>query len=211
MTSVLKSYWAVRPYSLDDWHICYSTEALLLMFLYYLVKVVSWDQPVDYRISSKGTPSQLTLLLAAGPCLTTEIWRCHKPFSQWQHNFQRKLCSHWLKFFWQRHIAVVSQGPDLALPANSIVSMPAVYNSDLTHQDIVSREDSLWGFLAWWKCYQYHPSKILSVKDILSAILLHRLIFPHMIIVSAGLVCNLVFPAKESVNQFWKCNCPPMF
>ena len=38
-------------------------------------------------------------------CLTTVIWRCRIPFSQ------IKLRSPWLKFFWQRHVAVVKQGP----------------------------------------------------------------------------------------------------
>ena len=61
-----------------------------MFFLYHL--------PVDSRISSKGTPSQLALLLAA----------------------------------------------DLVLPAaNSIVSMPAVFSSDLTHREMVSREAGL--------------------------------------------------------------------
>ena len=39
------------------------------------------------------------------------IWRCRKPFSQWQRSFQRKLRSHWLKFLRQRHVALVRQGP----------------------------------------------------------------------------------------------------
>ena len=43
-----------------------------------------------------------------GLCLTTAIWRCRKPFNQWQ---QRKLRCHWLKFLRQRHVAVVGQGP----------------------------------------------------------------------------------------------------
>ena len=48
-----------------------------------------------------------------GPCLTTAIWRCHKNSSQWQRSFQWKLHSHWLKFLWQHHVAVVRQGPVL--------------------------------------------------------------------------------------------------
>ena len=46
-----------------------------------------------------------------GPCLITAIWRCRKPFSRWQHSFQRKLRSHWLKFLWQHHVTIVRQGP----------------------------------------------------------------------------------------------------
>ena len=46
-----------------------------------------------------------------GPCLTTVIWRCGKPFGQWQHSFHRKPHCHWLKFLRQRHVAVVRQGP----------------------------------------------------------------------------------------------------
>ena len=51
-----------------------------------------------------------------GPCLTTAIWRCHKNSSQWQHSFQWKLHSHWLKFLRQRHVAVVWQGPGHRVP-----------------------------------------------------------------------------------------------
>ena len=46
-----------------------------------------------------------------GPCITTAIWRSRMNFSQWQHNFQRKLRSHWLKILRQCHVAVVIQGP----------------------------------------------------------------------------------------------------
>ena len=46
-----------------------------------------------------------------GPCLTTAIWCCCKPFSQWHRSFHRKLGSHWLKFLRQCHVAVVRQGP----------------------------------------------------------------------------------------------------
>ena len=51
-----------------------------------------------------------------GPCLTTAIWRCRNPFSKWERNFQRKLCSHWLKCLRQRHVAVVRQGPGKTAP-----------------------------------------------------------------------------------------------
>ena len=44
------------------------------------------------------------------PCITTAMWRCHNPFSQWQRSFQWKLHSHWLKVLRQRHIAVLIQG-----------------------------------------------------------------------------------------------------
>ena len=52
-------------------------------------------------------------LVIQGPCacLTPAVWRCRKPFSQWQHSFQRKLCPHWLKSLRQRHVALVRQGP----------------------------------------------------------------------------------------------------
>ena len=45
-----------------------------------------------------------------GSRLTTAIWRCCKPFSQWQCSFQRKLHCHWLKFLQQRHV-VIAQDP----------------------------------------------------------------------------------------------------
>ena len=47
----------------------------------------------------------------AGPCPITAIWRCHNNSSQWQRSFQWKLRSHWLKFLWRHHVAVVRQGP----------------------------------------------------------------------------------------------------
>ena len=47
----------------------------------------------------------------SGPCLTTAIWRCHSPFSQWRCSFERKMRSHWLKFLWHCHVTVVKQGP----------------------------------------------------------------------------------------------------
>ena len=53
----------------------------------------------------------LEILVNTGPCVTTAIWRCRNPFSQWQRSFQRKLRSHWLKLLRQRHVAVVRQGP----------------------------------------------------------------------------------------------------
>ena len=66
---------------------------------------------------SRGTMKTSIRLVnrGPGPCLTTAIWCCRKPFSQWQRSFQRKLRSHWLKFLWQRHVAVVRQGPVLCI------------------------------------------------------------------------------------------------
>ena len=46
-------------------------------------------------------------------CITTAMWRCRNPFSQWQRNFQWKLRSHWLKFVPQRHGAVIKWVPVL--------------------------------------------------------------------------------------------------
>ena len=37
-------------------------------------------------------------------------WRYRNPFSQWQHNSQWKLRSHWPEVLRQRHIAVAIQG-----------------------------------------------------------------------------------------------------
>ena len=36
-----------------------------------------------------------------GPCITTAIWRCRNPFSQWQRSLQWKLRSHWLKLLFK--------------------------------------------------------------------------------------------------------------
>ena len=55
--------------------------------------------------------SELRDCMEPVPCLTTAIWRCRKNSNQWQHSFQWKLYSHWLKFLRQRHVAVVRQGP----------------------------------------------------------------------------------------------------
>ena len=52
-----------------------------------------------------------SLLLRPGPCLTTATQCCHKNFSQWECSFLWKLHCQWLKFLWQRQIAVVRQGP----------------------------------------------------------------------------------------------------
>ena len=60
-------------------------------------------------------PSPILLYGITGPCVTTAIWRCCNSFNQWQHSSQRKLRSHWLKFLWQRHVAIVKQGPGLHL------------------------------------------------------------------------------------------------
>ena len=51
----------------------------------------------------------------AGPCITNVFATRRKNFSQWHRSFQRKLLSHWLKFF--RHVAItlVIQGPGYRL------------------------------------------------------------------------------------------------
>ena len=43
------------------------------------------------------------------PCIITPIWSCRNNFSQWQCGLQRKLHSHWLKSWQQRHVAVEIQ------------------------------------------------------------------------------------------------------
>ena len=63
-----------------------------------------------------------------GPCVTAAIWRCRKNSSQWQHSFQWKLHSRWLKFLRQRRVAVVRQGPRTAVPAIQL-AMPAGYHA----------------------------------------------------------------------------------
>ena len=79
----------------------------------------------------------------AGSCQTTVIWRCHKPFSQWQRSFQRKLRSHWLKFLWQHHVAAVRQGPGSLCVCNTklVFTAPA----DILAPDAVRPStDSVW-------------------------------------------------------------------
>ena len=58
------------------------------------------------------------------PCLTTAIWRCRKNSSQWQRSFQWKLHSHWLKFLWQRHVAVVRRPRTGCFHSQSCVASP---------------------------------------------------------------------------------------
>ena len=46
------------------------------------------------------------------PCITTAIWPCHNPFSQWQRSFQWKLRSHRLKVLrriWVKSITTIPQ------------------------------------------------------------------------------------------------------
>ena len=73
----------------------------------------TWSWPLECRSSLHTAPElgHHCTCRCPGPCLTTAIWRCRKPFSQWHRSFQRKLRSHWLKFLRQRHVAVVRQGP----------------------------------------------------------------------------------------------------
>ena len=56
-----------------------------------------------------------------GPSLTTAIWHCHNPFSQWQCSFQRKLRCHWLKFLRQHHVTVIRQGPGPVIIQSSVM------------------------------------------------------------------------------------------
>ena len=82
-------------------------KSKLVMCVINQIKICAEYRDMAPRISAglPGTPR---------PCLTTAIWRCRKPFTQWQRSFQRKLCTHWLKFLRQRHVAVVRQGPGWA-------------------------------------------------------------------------------------------------
>ena len=78
-----------------------------LLSLLMQTSVSGWWPPAQCRLAQGWLAGRHL----PGPCLTTAIWRCHKNASQWQHSFQWKLCSHWLKFLRQRHVAVVRQGP----------------------------------------------------------------------------------------------------
>ena len=43
------------------------------------------------------------------PCIITATWHSRKTFSQWEHSFHWKLCSHWLKGL--RHRRSSNSGP----------------------------------------------------------------------------------------------------
>ena len=77
------------------------------------------------------------VLRAAGPSLTTAIWRCRNPFSQWRRSFQRKLHSHWLKFLRQHHVAVVKQGP---VQSQHVLQLPTDMFADMLPEQRVCNQ-----------------------------------------------------------------------
>ena len=93
----------------DAWKLkfVYTFWMLSLFLCLYFVVVWQWTKSNHIWIHESLCQQR------SGPCLTTVIWRCRNPFSQWQRSFQRKLRSHWLKFLRRRHVAVVRQGPEL--------------------------------------------------------------------------------------------------
>ena len=64
-------------------------------------------QPMAAQLSMKAA-LPLAKILATASCRSSKTGSS----SQWQRSFQWKLCSHWLKFLRQRHVAVVRQGPE---------------------------------------------------------------------------------------------------
>ena len=75
-------------------------------------QVMAWCRQATSHYLRQYWPRSLSPYGVTGSCLTTAIWRCRKPFSQWQCSFQRKLRSHWVKFLRQRRVAIVKQRPD---------------------------------------------------------------------------------------------------
>ena len=56
-----------------------------------------WVNASQARLRRRCSAYSIPSLLMSWPCITTANWRCRKFFSQWQHSFEWKLCSHWLK------------------------------------------------------------------------------------------------------------------
>ena len=91
-------------------------------------KSASWHLAVFSIIITSGNDLMLTGNKPLPELKMTHIYDLcycsyHESFSQWQHSFQWKLCSHWLKVVRQRHdIAVVIQGPLLRqlLPTSNL-------------------------------------------------------------------------------------------
>ena len=71
-----------------------------------------------------------------GPCFTTAIWRCLKPFSQRQRSFRWKLRSHSLKVFRRRHTAV-SNTVFSTYRQVSNIRRTLVGNKIVDHSDVV--------------------------------------------------------------------------
>ena len=66
-----------------------------------------------YRVRGQGLSS-----------ITKAIWGCWKGFSQRQHSFHWKLCSHWLKFLRWRRVAVLIQAPGLSIAPYGVPPLP---------------------------------------------------------------------------------------
>ena len=75
----------------------------------------------------------ITVECRPGPCINTAIWCCCKTFSQWQHSFQWKLCSHWLKVLRQRHVHCRNSntGPRISTHERYPVSMMTSSNGNI--------------------------------------------------------------------------------
>ena len=80
-----------------------------------LAQLMAWRRQATAYYLRQCWTRPILLHDITGPCVTTAIWRGCKSFSQWHHSSQRNLRSHWLKFLWQRHVAIVKQGPGLHL------------------------------------------------------------------------------------------------
>ena len=118
----------------------------------HVITFPCWDW--SQTMFAKGDP---------GPCLTTEIWRCRKPFSQWQRSFQRNLHSLWLKFLRQRRVAVVRQGPDDRTSTSTELTQISHYDNMRHRNDF--RVDGLFEGNHWWFPWQRGiNTELLSVR-----------------------------------------------
>ena len=90
------------------WVLHYYSDRALSQFIQHMAVHFSMKSALA---SVKNLPTASYRRCNTGSCLTTVIWRCRKPFNQWQRSSQRKLRSHWLKFLRQCHVVIIRQDP----------------------------------------------------------------------------------------------------
>ena len=142
---------------------------------HYLIRV--YDNP------RSGQTGPGFLWPCPGPCITTAIWRCRNPFSQWQRSFQWKLCFHWLKSCeasYRRNNTGPWLTPATALVRCGLFSCPTARDCRV---------------LAWWR----HDCQLSWVWD--KAI--HWLVSPLVWLVNL----NIDWGVPKTALNFWEiCN-----
>ena len=104
------------------------------------------------RCCSRGPMLSWSVTYGPGACITTGIWRCRKPFSQWKQG-----CN-WLKVLRQRHVAVVIKG--LGRVQRSSVSKKNRTNESAMHYKkyLAQCVQTVWCLASWdhnWVLHTY--------------------------------------------------------